>query len=195
VRWNEKVNLVSRRDVDRLWPRHIEESIALHSLVEGESVLDVGTGGGLPGMVLAILDAGAIDSMRRYTLLERSERKCRFLRHVVAELQLNNVHVICADVDSAECPAGGYATVCARALASPALLWPRLRRWLAADGQLLIACGPQSRKDLPAEHEMQGFTLEWLTPGANAATPSETFAHTNQRGVVRISMIAKEDKR
>ncbi len=184
------MNLVSRRDIDRLWPRHIEESIGLYPLLRGASVLDVGTGAGLPGMVLAILDT----TDRRYTLLERSERKCRFLRHVVAELQLNNVQVVCADFDSAECPAEGYATLCARALASPAVLWPRLRRWLAVDGQLLIACGPTSRIDLPAEHQAQQYTLEWLTTGANLPASGEALAAANQRGVVRIRMLRKEDK-
>ena len=104
-RWNTKVNLVGRRDISNLWERHIEDALFLYQCLPPLNVapwlLDVGTGGGLPGMVMAILDhkpgADKPEDQRNYVLADRSERKVRFLNHVVAELKLTNVRTLCGD--------------------------------------------------------------------------------------------------
>src|SRR6478752_3153378 len=58
IEWNEKINLISRKDVDLLYERHILHSLAIGKIIsfkDGTSILDVGTGGGFPGIPLAIL--------------------------------------------------------------------------------------------------------------------------------------------
>jgi len=185
-RWNEKINLVGRQDIANLWPRHIEDALFLYRCLPKAEVapwiLDVGTGGGLPGMVLAILDSDP-SRLRNYVLLDRSERKIRFLAQVVAQLKLANVFPICGDfsqplssatsaISAGQTPAQ-FQAICARAVAPPETLWKAVNHLLAPEGELLVACGPQTREQLPA-----GVDVEWWPDGENLAS---------QRGVVRLA--------
>lgn len=90
--WNEKVNLISRKDVDNLVSHHIVPSMCV-SLVRkferGDKVIDVGTGGGLPGIPLAILCPNA-----SFTLLDSSEKKMKIVSDMVKVLGLKNVNVV-----------------------------------------------------------------------------------------------------
>ncbi|WP_264986140.1 16S rRNA (guanine(527)-N(7))-methyltransferase RsmG, partial [Novacetimonas hansenii] len=55
VRWNARINLVSRPDLAQLWPRHIADSLQLAALIpQGARVVDMGSGGGFPGLVIAM---------------------------------------------------------------------------------------------------------------------------------------------
>lgn len=156
VRYNDRVNLISRQDVDRLWERHIEDALNLVPMLQPGSVLDVGSGGGLPGMVLAITQRD-----RRLCLLERSQRKANFLRRVVAELDLSTVTVLCEDMDMGPGDREQFDNICARAVAPAADLWPRLQAWLAPGGQMLVAYGPRTREQVPKD-----AMVEWI-PGAS----------------------------
>lgn len=94
---NEVINLTAIRSAEEAWDRHVLDSLTLLSLLAeagGEDggpvrLLDVGSGGGLPGVPLAICAPSV-----RVTLLDATEKKCRFLRHVASELDLENVRVI-----------------------------------------------------------------------------------------------------
>ena len=130
-RWGKRYNLVSRRDLERLWPRHIEDSLALAPWCAG-SVVDVGSGAGLPGVPLAVARP-----QLAVTLLERSERKCAFLRQVAIELGLRNVAVEQADARRFRA-AAGFQTGLARAVAPPAAAWRLLQPLLAGDGTALL---------------------------------------------------------
>jgi 16S rRNA (guanine(527)-N(7))-methyltransferase RsmG len=90
--WNAKVNLISRRDVENIWFSHILHSLApwfRHWLPAGRSVLDIGSGGGLPGIPLAILRRDL-----RLVLLDSIQKKTKALGEICAELNLPNVQVI-----------------------------------------------------------------------------------------------------
>lgn len=130
-RWGRRYNLVSRRDLDRLRQRHMEDSLALAPWCAG-SLVDVGSGAGLPGVPLAIARP-----QLAVTLLERSERKCAFLRHVVIELGLKNVAIEQADARRFRPPAG-FRTGVARAVAPPTAAWRLLRPLLAGGGTALL---------------------------------------------------------
>jgi 16S rRNA (guanine527-N7)-methyltransferase len=88
LRWNKVYNLTGVRGADEILDRHLIESFALRPLLHGATVADVGTGGGLPGVPLAIAEP-----TRRFTLIESRAKRVRFLRHVVAELNLVNTVV------------------------------------------------------------------------------------------------------
>ena len=97
-RWNARSNLVARGDIPRLRERHTTDSLALLPWVAGR-LADVGAGAGLPGIPLAIARPGM-----PVVLIERSTRKCAFLRHAAVELDLSNVDVEACDVRSYAAP-------------------------------------------------------------------------------------------
>lgn len=92
VEWNEKVNLVSRKDIHEVVHRHMLPSIAIskiRSFKEGEKVIDIGCGGGFPGLPLAILNPQA-----NFTLLDGSTKKMAVVQDMVDKLKLENVRVM-----------------------------------------------------------------------------------------------------
>jgi len=142
LQWNKRINLLSRRDIDRIWPRHVLDSLSILPFIAGPRILDLGSGGGLPGIPLAIAAP-----QLSFTLLDRSERKTRFLEHVALRLGLANVIVRCADIldrastDDGATGAGETAAmscVVSRAVAEPVRIWQMARGLLAADGVVVV---------------------------------------------------------
>lgn len=96
---NTKFNLTAVTDPAEAWQRHVLDSLTLLPAVvaaEAASVIDVGSGGGLPGVPLAI----ALHSVR-FTLLEATGKKARFLQETVAALGLSNVEVVSERAETA----------------------------------------------------------------------------------------------
>ena len=131
LKWNKVYNLTGVRGADEVVDRHVVESFALRALLKGTHVADVGSGGGLPGVPLAI-----VEPERRFTLIESRAKRVRFLRHVVAELELKNTEV--AHGRAEDLPvAQPFDTVLARAVAPPAELLS-ICRHLTAPGSILL---------------------------------------------------------
>jgi 16S rRNA (guanine527-N7)-methyltransferase len=131
LRWNEVYNLTGVRGADEIVDRHLVESFALRALIKGTHVADVGSGGGLPGVPLAIAEP-----QRAFTLIESRAKRVRFLRHVVGELKLTNTTVAHSRAEDlhVERP---FDTVLARAVAPPAELL-HVCRHLTAPGSILL---------------------------------------------------------
>ena len=89
LRWTTRINLIAPSSRDAAWTRHIADSAQLwnHVPPEARSWADLGTGGGLPGLVIAILAAESRPELS-VTLIESDRRKAAFLQHAVAELGL-----------------------------------------------------------------------------------------------------------
>lgn len=135
MRWNSAYNLTAVRDPHEALTRHLLDSLAIAPLVRGATLADLGTGAGLPGIPLAILDAS-----RTHTLIDSNGKKTRFLREAVRTLALHNVRVEQGRVEAAR---GTYDCVTARAfttLKEMLLLGGHLLAdggvWLALKGQL-----------------------------------------------------------
>ena len=160
-RWNHRYSLVSRGDVPRLRQRHVLDSLALMPWWTGR-LADVGTGGGFPGLPLAIARPQS-----SVALIERSEGKSRFLRQVLIDLRLANVELVVADVGDYR-PAALFDTVTVRAVAAPRAAWRLVRRLAKPKtGTVLL----QSRDPLPAMTFEGGSAsvaercgIGWVTP-------------------------------
>src|SRR5262245_1500698 len=131
LRWNKVHNLTGVRGADEVVDRHLVESFALRALIKGTHVADVGSGGGLPGVPLAIAEPE-----RQFTLIESRAKRVHFLRHVVGELKLTNTGVSHSRAEDlhVERP---FDTVLARAVAPPAELLSVCRH-LTAPGSVLL---------------------------------------------------------
>tara|TARA_A100000164_G_C21920083_1_gene780206 strand:- start:108 stop:728 length:621 start_codon:yes stop_codon:yes gene_type:complete len=87
--WNSKVNVISRKDIDNLYVNHILHSLSIskiHEFIDGTNILDVGTGGGLPGIPLAILFPKV-----NFTLLDSISKKIKVVEDIRKNLNLSNV--------------------------------------------------------------------------------------------------------
>lgn len=134
--WNRSFNLVSRQDTSRLLSRHVLDSLSAGPFVSGESVLDIGSGAGFPGVPLAIAYP-----QRQFVLNDRSTRKSRFLAEVQRQLQLSNVEVWTQNLKpGAAHPqhAQGFSTVVSRAAASVAKSWQIAQTLLQPGGVLVV---------------------------------------------------------
>ena len=88
LKWNSTRNLVSRNINKELINEHILDCACITPLLDENKILDVGTGAGLPGIVVSILE-----SRKKITLLEPNQKKVSFLTHVQAELDLTNLKI------------------------------------------------------------------------------------------------------
>jgi 16S rRNA (guanine527-N7)-methyltransferase len=87
--WNSKINVISRKDMDHFYERHVLHSLAIAKFIRlraGEKILDVGTGGGFPGIPLAILFPET-----DFTLVDSIGKKIKIVESVAGELGLENV--------------------------------------------------------------------------------------------------------
>ncbi|MAK36706.1 MAG: 16S rRNA (guanine(527)-N(7))-methyltransferase RsmG, partial [Flavobacteriaceae bacterium] len=110
--WNLKINVVSRKDIDELYLRHVLHSLGIAKVVTflpGTKILDVGTGGGFPGIPLAILFPEV-----HFHLVDSIGKKIKVVQEVAAGLQLENVTITNARVETVS---GNYDFIVSRAVA------------------------------------------------------------------------------
>ncbi len=153
AKWNQTYNLTAVRVPEEMVTRHVMDSLAVLPFIGEERTLDVGTGAGLPGLLLAMARPG-----QRFVLLDSSGKKTRFVEHAAARLGLGNVEVVQARAESHQ-DEQGFAVVLSRAFSSVGD-FIRLAGHLARrDGRLLAMKGafPEAElAELPAGWALQG---------------------------------------
>ena len=111
-KWNKAYNLSAVRDPEQMVGRHLLDSLSVVPYIEESRIIDVGSGGGLPGIPLAIMFPE-----RQFTLLDSNGKKTRFLFQTKTELQLHNVTVVHSRVEEFQ-PEPLFEAVISRAFAS-----------------------------------------------------------------------------
>jgi 16S rRNA (guanine527-N7)-methyltransferase len=135
IKWNKAYNLTAVRDPDEMVSRHLLDSLSVVPFIQGERQLDVGSGGGMPGIPLAILFPDM-----KVTCLDSNGKKTRFLTQVKLELKLDNLEVIHSRAEAFQ-PAVPFTGIISRAFSSleDFTQWTRHMgdketRWLAMKG-------------------------------------------------------------
>ena len=152
-RWSPKINLISRRDIPLLWQRHVEDSLALAPLIPSgtSTAIDLGSGAGFPGLVLAITTGIA------FTLIESDARKAAFLleaaRLTAAPATVLNTRIEAARPDPAP-------LVPARALAPLVDLAGLALPHLAPGGVCLFPKGRNAAAELTAARRLWQMEVE-----------------------------------
>ena len=157
-KWNAKINLVSRSTLDNFWNRHVLDSAQFLSSV-GEKAgkwVDLGSGGGLPGLVVAIL-SDEIELVNKLFLVEADVRKAVFLKTVCRELGLK-VEVYNNRIE--ELPPISANIVSARALAPLKTLCLYAKNHLEKDGVAVFAKGENWKAELVEAQKKWIFSYE-----------------------------------
>jgi 16S rRNA (guanine527-N7)-methyltransferase len=161
-KWSEKINLVSRNDLAHLWTRHVEDSLLLlpHIPAGIERAIDLGSGAGFPGMVLAI------ETGIEFTLIESDTRKAAFLMEAARETGAK-VKVLNTRIEAAKTLPAPLIT--ARALAPLDKLLGLAVPHLAPGGICLFPKGRSAEVELTAARALWQMDVERLSPQADEA--------------------------
>lgn len=142
LKWNKTYNLTALRDPEQAISHHLLDSLSILPHVGSRPLLDVGSGGGLPGIPLAIAQPDLSVSM-----VDTVQKKATFLQQASIELDLKNVAVHHARVEEMQ---GQYAQISSRAFAEIALFVGLTRHLLAPGGRWLAMKGQRPDDELKA---------------------------------------------
>ncbi len=143
AREGEARGLIGPLELPRLWTRHILNSVIAAPLFHG-SVADIGSGAGLPGLVLAIARPDV-----QWTLIEPMERRVTWLNEQVAALALTNVDVVRARAEDVR-PSEGFDVVTARAVSALRTLIPLIAPLVRDGGELTLLKGMNAANEIDA---------------------------------------------
>jgi 16S rRNA (guanine527-N7)-methyltransferase len=141
-KWNKTFSLTALREQDKAVSHHLLDSLSILPFVPDSSLLDVGSGGGMPGIPLAIVRPDL-----RVTLLDSNSKKTAFLQQTAIELGLNNVSVHGGRVEQYH-REGGFAAITSRAFAELADFVRLSRHLLAPEGCWLAMKGVWPRDEI-----------------------------------------------
>lgn len=151
VKWNAAYNLTAIKDPEQMLSKHFLDCLSVGRCFTGETVLDVGTGAGFPGLVLAILfshlegdkpTAGG----KQFTLLDSLGKRIQFLRHAVMTLGLKNVTIVHARVEDYE--SEGFDIVTSRAFTDVKAMTSVCAHLLKPEGTYLLLKGALAQQEL-----------------------------------------------
>ncbi len=161
-KWNRVYNLTSIRELNKMVDLHLLDALVILPFFQGDSeihrVLDVGTGGGIPGIPLAICLPDT-----EFVLLDARNKKIRFLQTVIAQLGLNNVTVIHSRVEDYQVhEADKFDRIISRAFASLKDMLILTQHLYAARGKFLAMKGQIPEQEIAQLPE--GFRIEQIHP-------------------------------
>ena len=164
AKWNRVHNLTAVRDSDQMVSAHLLDSLAIVPHLRAGSVLDVGSGAGLPGIPLALMWPQA-----SITLLDSNHKKAAFLRQAVIELKITNATVVCERVESWQ-PPQAFDVVISRAFSDLPEFVRLAGRLCKPDGRVVAMKGIYPNEELaqlPGNFVVEK-TLPLKVPGMTA---------------------------
>lgn len=155
-RWNKVFNLTTITDPREMVYLHLIDSLLMQPLLHGERLLDVGSGAGVPGIPLAITNPD-----RHWTLLDKNNKKTRFITQAVAELKLTNVEVV-NERSEDFVSNNGFDAILSRAYGSIEMFLTTTAHLLAPNGIFLAMKGKYPEDELT--NLPSNFTVEKTVP-------------------------------
>lgn len=155
--WNEKINVISRKDIDNLEINHILHSLGIIkfvNFVDGTNVLDMGTGGGFPGIPLAIYYPNV-----KFHLVDRIGKKLKVAQDIAKQLGLNNITIQHGDIKEVK---GQFDFVVSRAVMPLNDLVPLVKRLIAKPMHNAVPNGLICLKGGDLSGEIQKYKNEVL---------------------------------
>jgi 16S rRNA (guanine527-N7)-methyltransferase len=172
VKWNGAYNLTAVRDAEQMVSRHLLDSLAVWPFLQGQQFADVGTGAGLPGLVLAIAEP-----QKQFVLVDSNGKKIRFVTQAIGELQLPNATALQTRVEQWQ-PITSCDAVLSRAFASLSEMATLCEHLLTPTGRLLAMKG-----NYPAD-EIAALPSHWQVEASQTLkVPDET----GQRHLIILS--------
>jgi len=142
AKWNTAYNLTAVKEPEAMLKRHVLDSLSVHAFIEGEHCLDIGTGPGLPGLILALAQ-----SERQWTLLDSNVKKTRFLQHVKTQLNISNIEIVHSRAENFQ-NESRYSTIICRAFSSLGNFYSVSQHLLQDKGILLAMKADISEKEV-----------------------------------------------
>lgn len=153
-KWNKKFNLTAVRDIDEMVSLHMLDSLSIAPFIDAKSLLDVGSGAGLPGIPLAICFPDL-----QVTLLDSNGKKVRFCRQAIMELGLENIQAVQARIESYDNEE--FDQITTRAFASLENMVAWLNHLLSKKTQLLAMKGALPENEIRQLSDA-GFQVETI---------------------------------
>ncbi len=170
IEWNSKINVVSRKDIDQLMVRHILHGLAISKIIQFKpkaQVLDVGTGGGFPGIPLAIMFPET-----HFHLVDSIGKKITVVKEIAKTLQLNNVT---AEQIRAEKIKDKYDFVVSRAVAKLGNIIPWVRNNIKKESMHKISNGLITLKGGDLDEEIKAIQYPTTILDLNTLFEEEFF--------------------
>ena len=176
-KWNRAYNLTAIRDRREIVDRHLIESLSIAPFLSGDSRVDVGTGAGLPGIPLAIIEPGV-----HYVLLDSNGKKTRFLSEVKRALALSNINVETTRVESWR-PGRHFDAVVTRAFADLGTTLERVDHLMGSQGMLFAMKTESASKEVAEMPPNTEHVASWDISVPGRDWPFQLLAIRRLRGV------------
>ena len=162
VRWNKIHNLTAVRDRDDMVTLHLLDSLAILPYINAQRLLDVGSGGGLPGIPIALTHPEI-----QVTVLDSSQKKTTFLRQVKLDMGLDNLEIVCSRVEDYK-PENPYELIVSRAFSDLKLFIKLTHHLLTPQAAWLAMKGVYPRDEIAALNNIAVDVRAINVPGLDA---------------------------
>ena len=187
VKWNKHFNLSGITAIQEMVPLHLLDSLAISPYLEGERILDIGSGAGLPGIPLAIANPD-----KNFVLLDSNGKKTRFLFQVKVALELSNVEVVDARVDEylSTPDTGEFSLITCRAFSSLSSIVKMIEKPLASGTKLLAMKGVYPHDEI-AELQQE----KTINSTSNKASSTDLNNYYKVESVIELTVPGVESQR